>query len=104
MKIGGYGELESVRKTVQKDDRGKKAPGAPPAAGDASVSRDDTVSISSEAKTRAEAARLAGRIEQIPDLRRDKIEEALREINDGTLMTPENVKESIARMMKGMIL
>ncbi len=107
MKIGGFGELENLRKAIQKDDKAaeKKEAPAKSAGGTSSVARgDDAAEISPEARKMAQKKRMLYKLDKVPDIRRAKLERIIREINDGRLMTPEVVKESIAEMVKGIIV
>ncbi len=94
MKVGGLGEFEPIRKSTQKDEPAN-APQSGRREGE-SVSRQDAVQISEKAK-------LLGKLQQVPDVRRSKIEKTLSELNNGSLMTPEAVKESVARMLENLL-
>jgi len=94
MKIGGLGEFENIRKAVQKDDPPKAKP-SPTAPRDA-VSREDAVEISG-------SARMLGTLKKIPDVRQEEIDRVLTKLNNGTLMTPEAVRESVARLIENLM-
>ena len=94
MKVGGLGELEPIRKAIQKDEPGNAPP--PEGAEGESVSRQDAVQISEKAK-------LLGKLQHLPDVRRAEIEKTLAKLRDGTLMTPEAVKESVARLLENLM-
>jgi hypothetical protein len=93
MKIGGLGEFENIRKASGKD-KGKKAE-SPSAEAAAESSRSDEIRISPE-------ARMMGKLKQIPDVRQEKIDKVLSKMEHGELMTPEAVKEGVARMLENM--
>ena len=94
MKVGGLGEFEPIRKSMQKDEPANAS--QPGRREGESVSRQDAVQISEKAK-------LLGKLQQVPDVRRSKIEKTLSELNNGSLMTPEAVKESVARMLENLL-
>lgn len=97
MRVGGYGELENIRKLMQKEEGKHRSTPSPVTSSYAAATNSDAVEISEQAK-------MLGKLRQIPDLRQEKIEEVLEELNHGTLMTPEAVKESVARLLEGILL
>ena len=95
MKIGGPSEFERIRKAMQKQ-QAKKAPVSARTASGESAKREDEVELSSQAK-------LLGKLREIPDIRAAEIEKVLAKLEDGTLMTPEAVKESVANLLENLL-
>lgn len=103
MIINGYGEFESIRKAAQKDlasASGKKAE----ATSAATTRTTDQADLSGSARMYQMKDTALQKLEQIPDPREDKIQEALERLERGTLMTPQAVRESIGRMVDRGIL
>lgn len=98
MRISGYGEFESIRKTVQKEDQVQRKQ-----EDDKSKSARAQTSDQAEVSTTARLYQMRDvavkKLEQIPDPRDDKVREVLEKMERGTLMTPDAVKESIGRMI-----
>ena len=97
--IQGMGEFESIRRTVQKDDNTRKKTErdesrTPRPAGKDTAQVSDTARMY---KMRDDAVRK--KLGEIPDPREEKIQEILEKIDSGSLLTPANVKNSIAKMI-----
>lgn len=99
MKIGGFGELENVRKAIQKDEPPKALKKDSSTTSEATGGRDDAASVSNRARDLFLRDRMNAKLKQLPDIRADKVKEVLARMNAGEIMTPEAVKESIARML-----
>lgn len=95
MRISGMGEFESIRKALQKDSARKPAADAY-SAGDAAPASSDEIQISDQAK-------MLGKLRKIPDIRQAEIERVLSKMENGSLMTPEAIKESVAQLLENMI-
>lgn len=100
MRVSGFSEFESIRKTVAKDDQSKKKTDK------ASVSERGTSARSSDQAQVSDQARMyrmrdkaMEELKTIPDPREEKIQEVLEKLDRGELMTPRAVKESIGRMI-----
>ena len=96
MKIGGLGEFEGVRKALQKEESVKNKPAAPSSSTGGAPVREDEVRISSQAK-------VLGKLRKIPDVRQEEIKRILAKQDNGTLMTPEAIKESVAKMIDSLL-
>ncbi len=95
MKIGGLGEFEGVRKTLQKEESAK-AKATPSSVASGAPVREDEVRISSQAK-------VLGKLRKIPDIRQEEIKRILAKQENGMLMTPEAIKESVAKMIDSLL-
>jgi anti-sigma28 factor (negative regulator of flagellin synthesis) len=84
MKIGGLGELENIRKALQKEARTPPQP-APEAPKGASS---DAVEIS-------QAGKYLSKLQQIPEVREAEVERILEKVQNGTLLTPEALRDGI---------
>lgn len=96
MKVGGLGEFESIRKAMQREEAKKSPADAASGRADAASRADDAVQISGTAKA-------LGKLRQIPDVRQAEIDRVLKKMENGSLMTPEAVKESVARMLENLL-
>lgn len=92
MKVGGFGEFESIRKAVQREEA-KKPPFPGASARPASAERgDDAVQLSNTAKA-------LGKLRQVPDIRQSEIDRVLKKMDDGSLAGQEVVRESVERLL-----
>ncbi|MBN2712051.1 MAG: flagellar biosynthesis anti-sigma factor FlgM [Planctomycetes bacterium] len=94
MKIGGLGDFDKIRKTMKKEETSK--PSSPSTGSGESVSPGDEVQISGKAK-------MLGKLSQVPDTRQAEIERVRAKIADGTLTTPEAVKEGVTKLISNII-
>ena len=78
MNVGKLGHIKSVYSSVEPDS--KQAPKAQ------SAKREDSISISSEAKDRYTEDRLKQIVQDAPDVRQDKVEEAKRKMESQTYL------------------
>lgn len=98
MRISGYGEFESIRKAVQKDDQPKKK-AEEQSTRTSRQTAPDQADVSTSARMYLMRDKAVKSLEKIPDPREDKVREVLEKMEKGTLMTPDAVKESIGRMI-----
>jgi hypothetical protein len=96
MKIGGFGELESLRKTVQKDS--SKGTSSTPADVSVPVASGETDSVQISPK-----AQMLGKLRKVPDVRGEEISRVLEKAERGELLTPDAIKESIAKMLENIL-
>lgn len=99
MKVGGFGELENIRKAIQKEEPKPPARKETSTASESGASRDDAALVSNQARDLLLRDRMNAKLKQLPDIREDKVKEVLSRLNSGELMTPNAVKDSIARML-----
>jgi hypothetical protein len=94
MRIDGLGEFENIQKAIRKDSakRAQLKSGESAAKAEAA----DEVEISPK-------ARLLAKISQLPEVRQEKVREALAKLEDGTLTNPEAVQQGIQQMLKEML-
>lgn len=94
MRVGGLGEFESLRKVVQKDEK-KSQPSQSANRAERAV-RQDEIELSP-------SARAFGKLKQIPDVRQERLAEIRAKMEEGTLVTPERVKDGIRSMLEDML-
>lgn len=102
MRVGGYGEIENIRKAIQKDDKRMERKSSSGSGEGASV-RGDSVEISSEGKQRAVAGRASRKLADLPEVRQSKIAQVRAEMADGTLTSEANVKAGIRKMVAALL-
>lgn len=95
MKVGGFGELENIRKAIHQEESRRPA-AANAGTGEPDATRGDAVQISQQ-------ARLLGKLRQIPEIRQDEIDRIMQKIKDGTLLTPEAVRMGVANLLKNVL-
>ncbi len=98
MRISGYGEFESIRKTVQKDDSVRKKETEEKTTVTSKPALDQA-DVSASARMYQMRDKAVEGLKKIPDPREEKVNEILEKMEKGTLMTPDAVKESIGRML-----
>jgi flagellar biosynthesis anti-sigma factor FlgM len=100
MKIHGSGEAENLHKALQKESvrRGKGRDQSPAkgASSSSSASRSDAVEISPKAK-------LFGKLRAIPEIRSAEVERIRAKLEDGSLVTPEALRDGVEKMLKNIL-
>ncbi len=96
MKIGGYGEFENIQKTTRKDSSSRLTSTESETSSNSSAERSDAVQISSQAK-------VMGKLQQVSDVRQEKIQAVMEKIESGELMTEDAVKEGISGMLESLL-
>ena len=97
--IQGMGEFDSIRRTVQKDDTSRKKSEREEGRTTRTTGK-DTAQVSDTARMYKMRDDAVAKLNDIPDPREEKIQEILEKIDSGTLLTPTNVKNSIAKMVR----
>lgn len=95
MKIGGFGELESIRKTLQKD-AGVSQSIQEEQAERSSASQADAVEISDQAK-------VLGKLSKTSDVRSEELSRVKEKLDDGTLVTDESVREGVSKLLGNLL-
>lgn len=96
--IQGMGEFDSIRRTIQKDDTTRKKTESNESR-TVRTSGKDTAQVSDTARMFKMRDDAVEKLSDIPDPREEKIQEILEKIDSGSLLTPTNVKNSIAKMI-----
>ncbi len=96
--IQGMGEFDSIRRTVQKDETTRKKAEREESRAPRTPGK-DTAQVSDTARMFKMRDDAVEKLESIPDPREEKIQEILEKIDSGSLLTPANVKNSIAKMI-----
>ncbi len=96
--IQGMGEFESIRRTVQKDDNTRKKTERDESRTPRTPGK-DTAQVSDTARMYKMRDDAVDKLSEIPDPREEKIQAILEKIDSGSLLTPANVKNSIAKMI-----
>ena len=91
MKIGGFGELENLRKAASREDSGTSKRAGAKESSSAST-RSDEVELSGE-------ARVMGKLSQVPDIREQKLEAIRSQVDKGEYVTRERLYNGIRKML-----
>jgi anti-sigma28 factor (negative regulator of flagellin synthesis) len=93
MKVGGFGELENLRKSQNQKDtaRTSRRSGRPDGGGQSR--KTDAVELSGP-------ARLMGKLSQVPEIRAERVEAIKGELERGEYLTEEKVKDGIRKMLE----
>ncbi len=91
MRISGYGEFESVRKSIQKDERSQERRTKPADVPSGSTG-EDAVQISPLGK-------FMSKLRTIPEVRTEKVEAARAKLEAGTLVNDESLSDGIRKML-----
>jgi flagellar biosynthesis anti-sigma factor FlgM len=95
MRIGGAGELENLRKSLARDEAAQSGRKAGPEKLAGRPTPEDGVEVSSQAK-------MLGKLQQVPEVRQERIEAIKQEIAEGRYLTPERVKSGIRKMLENL--
>lgn len=96
--IQGMGEFDSIRRTVQKDETTRKKSEREESRAPR-VTGKDTAQVSDTARMFKMRDDAVEKLNEIPDPREEKIQAILEKIDNGSLLTPSNVRNSIAKMI-----
>ncbi len=96
--IQGMGEFDSIRRTVQKDDSNRKKAEREESRTTRTAGK-DTAQVSDTARMYKMRDDAVDKLSEIPDPREEKIQEILEKIDNGSLLTPASVKNSISKMI-----
>lgn len=86
-RIGPIDPLQSVKKT-QKSEKPKRSEGS------------DSISLSAEAKSKAEVYQALEIAKSSPDIRQDRVEEIKRKLQDPSYITEKVINELADRLME----
>ncbi len=86
-RIGPIDPVQSVKK-AQKGERTKRSEGS------------DSISLSAEAKSKAEVYKALEMAKSAPDIRQDRIEEVKKKLQDPSYITEKVIEELADRLME----
>lgn len=93
MKVGGFGELENLRRSAQREDTRASRQSPTPAEPQGQGAKTDEVQVSGE-------ARVMGKLSQVPDVRRQKVEAIKQEVAEGRHVTRERLHNGIRKLLQ----
>ncbi len=94
MKIGGFGELENIRRAISRDNAPTK-----------SDKKDKTSQLNAVSKDEVQVSDIAialGKLKNVPEIREDKVNEIKEQVDAGTYLTPEKVESGIRGLLGGL--
>ncbi|MHC4870947.1 MAG: flagellar biosynthesis anti-sigma factor FlgM [Planctomycetota bacterium] len=93
MKIGGFGELENLRRSISRDNSSKV---------NKSAEGDSAKSGSSDEVQLSDQAKVLGKLNKTPDVRQEKINEIKEQVESGEYLTQDKVASGIRGMLGGL--
>lgn len=94
MKIGGFGELENLRRSISRDNSSRV--NKPAKEGDSAKSENtDAVQLSNQAK-------VLGKLNNTPEIRQEKVASIKEQIAAGEYLTEDKVASGIRGMLGGL--
>ena len=92
MRIGGFGELENIRRALMRDDSSRAYARPDPAATPADAKPTDEVQLSG-------AVQLMGKLRETPDVRADEVARLQKELSDGGYPPAEKLRSAVKRLL-----